>query len=252
MCLCRTRVCVWTRLLSWGCCTFHGFSGVYCFLLGRGSLLLLLFCHKSCSTLRLHERQASLSITSSRSLLKLTSIESVMPSNQSHPLSPRSPTALNLSQLQGLFQGVSSLHQVAKVLELQHQSFRWIIRTDFLWDWLVGSPCCPRDSQESALEPPLQGLYLPILLFALYKSQTSIRPRGSPLLLFKYFLIWTIFKVFIEFVKYCFSFMFCFFGPEGCGILAAPPGIKPTACCIGRWSLNHLTAREVLRITIIY
>ena len=45
----------------------------------------------------------------------------------SHPLSSPSPPALNLSQHQGLFQWVSSLHQVAKVLEfqLQHQSFQW-------------------------------------------------------------------------------------------------------------------------------
>ena len=52
----------------------------------------------------------------------------------SHPLSSPSPLALNLSQHQGLFQWVSSLHQVAKVLEfqLQHQSFQWIFRTDFL------------------------------------------------------------------------------------------------------------------------
>ena len=51
----------------------------------------------------------------------------------SHPLSPSPPT-FNLSQHQGLFQWVSSLHQVAKVLELQlkHQSFQWIFRTDFL------------------------------------------------------------------------------------------------------------------------
>ena len=55
-----------------------------------------------------------------------------------HPLSSPSPPALNLSQHQGLFQWVSSLHQVAKALELQHQSFQWIFRTDFLWDWLVG------------------------------------------------------------------------------------------------------------------
>ena len=39
----------------------------------------------------------------------------------SHPLSPPSPPALNLSQHQG-FSNVSSLNQVAKVLELQHQS----------------------------------------------------------------------------------------------------------------------------------
>ena len=49
----------------------------------------------------------------------------------SHPLSP---PALNLSQHQGLFQWTEFLHQVAKVLELQiqHQSFQWIFRVDFL------------------------------------------------------------------------------------------------------------------------
>ena len=55
----------------------------------------------------------------------------------SHPLSPPSPPVLNLSQHQGLFQWVSSLHQMTKVLELQHQSFQWIFRVDFLSDWLV-------------------------------------------------------------------------------------------------------------------
>ena len=49
-----------------------------------------------------------------------------------HRLPPPSPPALNLSQHQGLFQWVSSSHQVAKVLELQHQSFQWIFRVDFL------------------------------------------------------------------------------------------------------------------------
>ena len=77
-------------------------------------------------------RQASLSITNSRSSLKLTSIESVMPSNYlilCHPLlllpSPSPPT-LNLSQHQNLFKWASSSHEVAKVLEfqLQHQSFQ--------------------------------------------------------------------------------------------------------------------------------
>ena len=60
----------------------------------------------------------------------------------SHPLlSPSSP-ALSLSQHQGLFHWVSSLHQVAKVLELQlqHQFFQWIFRVDFL---LYRSPCSP-------------------------------------------------------------------------------------------------------------
>ena len=50
------------------------------------------------------------------------------------PLSSPSPPAFNLSQHQGLFHWVSSLHQLAKVLELQlqHQSFQWIFRVDFL------------------------------------------------------------------------------------------------------------------------
>ena len=48
-----------------------------------------------------------------------------------------------------IFQWVSSSHQVAEVLELQlqHQSFQWIFRVDFIQDGLVGSPHCPRDSQ---------------------------------------------------------------------------------------------------------
>ena len=52
----------------------------------------------------------------------------------SHPLLSPSPPARNLSQHQGLFQWVSSSHEVAKVLEfqLQHQSFQWTPRTDLL------------------------------------------------------------------------------------------------------------------------
>ena len=93
--------------------------------------------------------QASLSFTISWSLLKLMSIESVMPSN--HSILCRSLLFLPSIQHQGLFRWVSSSHQVAKVLELQlqHLSFQWIFRVDFLWDWLIRSPCSPRDSRES-------------------------------------------------------------------------------------------------------
>ena len=63
-------------------------------------------------------RQASLSITNSWSLLKFMSIKSVMPSNHLI-LSPPSP-AFNLSQHQGLFQWVSSSHQVAKYWSTGH------------------------------------------------------------------------------------------------------------------------------------
>ena len=70
----------------------------------------------------------------------------------SHPLLFPSPD-FNLFQHQGLFQWVGSSYQVAKVWELQHQSLQWIFRTDFLKEWLVWSPCSPRDSQESSLTP---------------------------------------------------------------------------------------------------
>ena len=75
----------------------------------------------------------------------------------SHPLSSPSPPAFNLFHHQGLFHWVSS-HQVAKVLEFQHQSFQWIFRTGFLQDGLVGSPCSPRDSQESSPTPQFKSI----------------------------------------------------------------------------------------------
>ena len=119
--------------------------------------------------------QASLSITNSQSLLKLMSIESVMLTHQpSHPLSSPSP-AFNLSQHQGLFHWVNSSHQVAKVLELQlqHQSF-WIVRTDFLEDGLVGSLCCPGDSQESSPTPQFKSINSSELSFLYSQTLTSI------------------------------------------------------------------------------
>ena len=80
-------------------------------------------------------RQASLSFTISWSLLKTTSIESMMPSNHlilCHPL--LFLPSIFLSQHQGLFQWVNSSHQVAKLLELQlqQQPFQWIFRVYFL------------------------------------------------------------------------------------------------------------------------
>ena len=50
----------------------------------------------------------------------------------SHILLSLFPPAFSLSHHQGLFQWVSFLHQVAKVLKLQHQSFQWILKIDFL------------------------------------------------------------------------------------------------------------------------
>ena len=93
----------------------------------------------------------------------------------SHPPSSPSPSTFNLSQHQGLFQWVSSSHQVASVLEfqLQHQPFQWIFRTDFLYDGLVGSPCSPRDSQESSPTPQFKSINPSVLSFLYSPTLTS-------------------------------------------------------------------------------
>ena len=98
--------------------------------------------------------------------------EAIQPS---HPWSSPSPT-FNFSQNQGLFKWVSSLHQVAKVLEfqLQHQSFQRIFKTDFHQDGLVVSPCCPRDSQESPPTPQFKCINSLVLSFLYSPTLTSI------------------------------------------------------------------------------
>ena len=94
----------------------------------------------------------------------------------SHPLLSPSPPTFNLSQHLGLFQWVSSSHQVAKILEfqLQHQSFQWIFRTNFLEDGLVGSPCSSRDSQESSPTPQFKSINSSVLSFLYSPTLPSI------------------------------------------------------------------------------
>ena len=91
-----------------------------------------LSCVRLFATPGIAAHQASLSITNSQSLLKLMSIESVMPANHLILYCPVLPPSIFPSIR--VFSNVSSSHQVAKVLEfqLQHQSFQWIFRTDFL------------------------------------------------------------------------------------------------------------------------
>ena len=113
--------------------------------------------------------QASLSIINSRSSPRLMSIKSVMPSSHlilCHPLLLLPPISPSIS----LFQWVNSSHEVAKVLEfqLQHQSFQWTPRTDLL---VVGSPCSPRDSQESST-PQFKSINS--LVFSFLHSPTHI------------------------------------------------------------------------------
>ena len=104
-----------------------------------------------------------------------------------------SPPAPNPSQHQGLFQWVSSSHHVAKGLELQlhHQSFQWKFTVDYLSDWLVGSPCSPRDSQESSLAPrrSLACCYCVMLFLAVYLCEPYIILRVLSLLLLQLSLL---------------------------------------------------------------
>ena len=75
-----------------------------------------------------------------------------------HPLLSASPPAFSLSQHQGLFQWVSSSHQVAKVLQLQHQFLPMNIQG---WFPLAGtglSPCSPRHSQDSYPTPQFKSI----------------------------------------------------------------------------------------------
>jgi len=121
-------------------------------------------------------RQASLSITNSRSLLKLMSITSVMPSNHlilCHPLllPPSIFSSIRVFSNELVFHIRWSKHLE---FQLQHQSFQWIFRTDFLLDGLVGSLCSPRDSQESSPTPQFKSLNSSALSFLYSPTLTSI------------------------------------------------------------------------------
>ena len=91
--------------------------------------------------------QASLSLTISWSLPTFISVELVMPSNHLILSCPLLLLPSVFPSIRVFFQWISCSQQVAKVLELrlQHQSFQWVFRIDFLLDWLVWS-CCSRDS----------------------------------------------------------------------------------------------------------
>ena len=104
------------------------------------------------SRVQLWAQQASLFLTIFWSLPKFRSIASVMPSRDLilwHPLLLLPSMFPSIKD----FSRVSCLHHMTKILELQHQSFQWVFRVDFSKDWLVWSPCCPRDFQESPPAP---------------------------------------------------------------------------------------------------
>ena len=93
----------------------------------------------------------------------------------SHPLSSPSPTAPNPSS-NSLLQWVNSSHEVAKVLEfqLQHHTFQRNFSADLLQNGLVGSPCSPRDFQESSPTPQFKSINSSVLSFLHRPTLTSI------------------------------------------------------------------------------
>ena len=103
--------------------------------------------------------QASLSFTISQSSIKLMSIESMMPSNHlilCHPLF----LLLSVFVASGSFLGSQLFTSGGQSIGASAwlSSFQWIFRVDFLWDWLVWSPSCPRDSQESSPTPQFKSI----------------------------------------------------------------------------------------------
>ena len=119
--------------------------------------------------------QVPLSSILSWSLLRFMSIELVMLSNH---LILCYPLLLLPSVFPSIrvFSNELAPHQVAKVLELQvqHQSFQWIFRVDFFYDWLVWSPCGPRDSQESSPQPHFKSINSSVLSFLYGSALTSV------------------------------------------------------------------------------
>ena len=127
------------------------------------------------ATLWTAARQASLSFTNSWSLVKLMSIESVMPSNHLILCWP-------LLLLPSIFPiRVFSNESAFHIRWPKYWSFsfsispsKWIFRTDFLYDGLVGSPCSPRDSQESSPTPQFKSINSSGLSFLYSPTLTSI------------------------------------------------------------------------------
>ena len=102
----------------------------------------------------------------------------------SHPLSSPSLPDLNLSQHQCLFKWVSSLHQVAKVLEfqLQHQSFQWTSPLG----WTGWISLQSKDSQESSPTPQFKSINSSALNFLYSPALTSIHDyQKCPIVSFK-------------------------------------------------------------------
>ena len=88
-------------------------------------------------------------------------------------------------------------------------------------------------------------IFSPDLCLAFLFSQWCLLKRFFFLFKIFFFLMWTIFKVFIEFVTVLLLFYVLLFWPWGMWDLSSPARDWTHTPCIGRWGLNHWTTREV-------
>ena len=114
-----------------------------------------------------------LSFTISWNLLKLMYIESVMPSNHLILCCHLFPLPSIFPSIR-VFSSESTLCFKVLELQLQHLSFQWIFRVDFLWDWLIRSPCSPRDSRESYPATQFENINSLVLSLLYGSALTSI------------------------------------------------------------------------------
>ena len=128
--------------------------------------LLLLVSHPVCPTLCNPMDCSMPGLSLPHHLLKFAQVhvhcigDVIQPS---HPLKSSCPVLLSFP-VSGTFPTVFHSHQMTTILEfqLQLQSF-WVFMVDLPKDWLVWSPCCPRDSQESSPAPQFKGINSSVL-----------------------------------------------------------------------------------------
>ena len=147
--------------------------------------------------------QASLSSPNSQSWVKLMSIESVMPFNHLIfccllLLLPSMFPNIRVFPMSRLFPSCGqSIGASASASVLPT-----IYRVDFLYDWLVCSPCYPRDSQESSPAPQFKNINSLVLSLSLCSNSNICMTRGKTIAL----TIW------ILLAKWCLCFLLCCWG----------------------------------------
>ena len=150
----------------WQCLKMEGTNSVQFSSVAQSCLTLCDPMNRSSPGLPVH--------TNSRSLLKLMSIQWCHPAMSSSVVPFYScPQSLPGSGSFPMSQLFSWGGQVLE-FQFQHQSFQWTPRTDLLYDGLVGSPCSPRDSQESSPTPQFKSINSLLLSFLYNPTFTSI------------------------------------------------------------------------------